>query len=313
MLYFDMLRDVSLEAPSSVAMGFFEGLHKGHAAVIAKAVSQRDSGFIPTVFTFTMRSSRPEKKPETGYELITRDDKKALLAKWGVQVTVCPDFSEFRAMEASRFVSDVLVKRLRAAHVCCGRDFRFGQGASAGIEELRKLCASFGIIVDAVDEVTVEGQRVSSTWVRNLLREGNVKKAEELLGRPFGYDFAVTEGKKLGRKLNFPTINQPIPEQFAAPRRGVYASVAYAREVWRPAVTNVGLRPTVENSGALNSETYICGFSGDLYGARVPVRLLEFLRPEQKFSSVEELREQIGADAVKADSIARKYLKTHRM
>lgn len=313
MQYYDTLRGVRMEGPTSVAMGFFDGLHLGHAAVIAKAVEQRGEGFLPTVFTFTMRSARPDRKPGSGYELITRDDKRRLLMQWGVMATVCPDFVEFKEMETERFVSEVLVKRLRAGHVCCGRDFRFGKRAAGGVEELRELCAPRGITVDAVEEVRVEGQRVSSTWIRGLLREGDVKKAAQLLGRPFGYDFAVTQGKKLGRKLSFPTINQPIPPRFAAPRNGVYVSVAYAREAWRPAVTNVGLRPTVEHSDAVNSETYICGFSGDLYGVRVPVRLIEFLRPEKKFDSVEALREQIGADAVKAAAMAEEYLRTHRL
>lgn len=311
MIFYDSLGEASLEGPSSVAMGFFDGLHMGHAAVIARAVAQRPAGYIPAVFTFTMKKSRPEKKP--GYELITRDDKRLLLSRWGVQATLCPDFSEFCNMEAEEFVLEVLVKRLHAGYVCCGRDFRFGKKASAGVAELETLCAAHKITLDPVDEVRVDGKRVSSTWIRELLKEGGVKKAAELLGRPFGYDFAVTEGKKLGRKLNFPTINQPIPPHFAVPRKGVYASAAYAREQWRPAVTNVGLRPTVENSGALNSETYICGFSGDLYGVRVPVRLLEFLRPEQKFSGVEQLRRQIEEDAVKAAALAEEYLKKHRL
>ena len=111
-----------------------------------------------------------------------------------------------------------------------------------------------------------------------------------------------------GRKLDFPTINQPIPPQFVTPCKGVYASAAYVQGHWRPAVTNVGLRPTVEHSNALNSETYICGFSGNLYGKRVPVRLMEFLRPEQKFDSIETLRRQICKDTLQAKKLAEKFL-----
>lgn len=311
MLFYNTLRDVSLREPTSVAVGFFDGLHQGHRAVITQALSKRGQGFLPAVFTFTMKSSHPDKKPAHGYELITRDDKRALLSKWGVQVTVCPDFAEFREMDAEGFVKEVLVGRLHAGHVCCGRDFRFGKQAAAGIEVLETLCAAHGVTVDPVEEVSVDGRRVSSTWIRTLLREGDVVQAEALLGRPFGYDFAVVEGKRLGRKLDFPTINQPFPKQFAAPRYGVYASAACVYDKWYPAVTNVGLRPTVEQSDALNSETFICGFSGDLYGARVPVRLIAFLRPEEKFASVEALRQQIGADAVQANELAKAYLSAH--
>ena len=211
-------------------------------------------------------------------------------------------------MEPEQFVQEILIQKLRASHVCCGRDFRFGRKAAAGITELAALCKPFGVVVDPIEDVIVDGQRVSSTWIRSLLGQGNVKKAAALLGRPFGYDFQVTEGKHLGRKLDFPTINQPIPPQFVTPCKGVYASAAYVQGHWRPAVTNVGLRPTVEHSNALNSETYICGFSGNLYGKRVPVRLMEFLRPEQKFDSIETLRRQICKDTLQAKKLAEKFL-----
>ncbi|MCI9668478.1 MAG: riboflavin biosynthesis protein RibF [Oscillospiraceae bacterium] len=309
MLYYHTLCHAALEHPSSVALGFFDGLHLGHKAVIAKAVSAREKGLLPAVFTFRMDARGPEKKPALGYELITPEDKRMILAQWGVQAALCPDFSEFCAMEPEQFVQEILIQKLRASHVCCGRDFRFGRKAAAGIRELAALCKPFGVVVDPIEDVIVDGQRVSSTWIRSLLGQGNVKKAAALLGRPFGYDFQVTEGKHLGRKLDFPTINQPIPPQFVTPCKGVYASAAYVGEQWRPAVTNVGLRPTVEHSSALNSETYICGFSGDLYGKRVPVRLLEFLRPEQKFQSVEALQNQIRRDTAQAEKMAEEYLK----
>lgn len=309
MLYYHTLCHAALDRPSSVALGFFDGLHLGHKAVIAKAVSAQTNGLVPAVFTFRMDAKGPEKKPALGYELITPDDKRMILAQWGVQAALCPDFSEFCSMEPEQFVQEILVRKLRASHVCCGRDFRFGRKAAAGIGELAALCRPLGIIVDPIEDVIVDGQRVSSTWIRALLGEGNVKKAAELLGRPFGYDFQVTEGKHLGRKLDFPTINQPIPPQFVTPCKGVYASAAYVQGHWQAAVTNVGLRPTVEHSTALNSETYICGFSGNLYGKRVPVRLLEFLRPEQKFHSIEALQNQIRQDAVQAEKLAAECLK----
>lgn len=308
LLYYHTLCHAALDHPSSVALGFFDGLHLGHKAVIAKAVSAEKKGLLPAVFTFRMDDRGPEKKPALGYELITPDDKRVILAQWGVQAALCPDFSEFCSMEPEQFVQEILVKKLRASHVCCGRDFRFGRKAAAGITELAALCRPLGIMVDPVEDVTVDGQRVSSTWIRALLGQGNVKKAAALLGRPFGYDFQVTEGKHLGRKLDFPTINQPIPPQFVTPCKGVYASAACVQGCWRAAVTNVGLRPTVEHSTALNSETYICGFSGDLYGERVPVRLLEFLRPEQKFDSIETLRRQICKDTLQAKKLAEKFL-----
>ena len=221
---------------------------------------------------------------------------------------LCPDFSEFHAMEPESFVDEILVRRLNANAACCGEDFRFGKKAAGDVGQLAALCQARGIRLDVVPPVTFEGERVSSTRIRSLLGEGRVADANRMLGRAFGYDFTVVRGKQLGRKLDSPTINQRLPDGFVPLRHGVYASVSFAGGAWHPSVTNIGLRPTVEDTTAVNSETYICGFSGDLYGARVEVRLLAFLRPEQRFPSVEALRARIHADAEASVPIAEEYL-----
>ena len=220
----------------------------------------------------------------------------------------CPDFSEFHAMEPESFVDEILVRRLNANAACCGEDFRFGKKAAGDVGQLAALCQARGIRLDVVPPVTFEGERVSSTRIRHLLGEGRVADANRMLGRAFGYDFTVVRGKQLGRKLDSPTINQRLPDGFVPLRHGVYASVSFAGGAWHPSVTNIGLRPTVEDTTAVNSETYICGFSGDLYGASVEVRLLAFLRPEQRFPSVEALRARIHADAEASVPIAEEYL-----
>lgn len=309
MQFYNTLHFPAPEGRTSVALGYFDGLHKGHKAVISRAVSLQAEGLSPAVFTFSMGKGHPDKKPASAYRLLTGREKKELLESWGVSLTVCPDFMEFCAMDAAAFVDKVLVQGMHAAAVCCGEDFRFGYKASAGVDELALLCEQRGILVNLVGAVTRGGRRISSTWIRALLRGGEVAEASRLLGRAFGYDFTVVGGKQLGRKLDFPTINQPIPASFTALRHGVYASLALAGGSWLPSVTNVGVRPTVGDGEAVNSETYICGFEGDLYGQHVRVRLLRFLRPEQKFASLEGLRAQIAHDAEESVHIGEDYLR----
>ncbi len=291
----------------AVALGFFDGLHIGHAAVVSRTLSYQQEGLCPCVFTFTMDGGHPAAKSSAN-ALTTERQKEQLLESWGVRLVLCPDFSEFHAMEPESFVDEILVRRLNANAACCGEDFRFGKKAAGDVGQLAALCQARGIRLDVVPPVTFEGERVSSTRIRSLLGEGRVADANRMLGRAFGYDFTVVRGKQLGRKLDSPTINQRLPDGFVPLRHGVYASVSFAGGAWHPSVTNIGLRPTVEDTTAVNSETYICGFSGDLYGASVEVRLLAFLRPEQRFPSVEALRARIHADAEASVPIAEEYL-----
>lgn len=292
--------------PSAVALGFFDGLHIGHAAVIGQAVRARKEGLSPCVFTFTMHGGHPAQK--NGSLLLTERNKYALLEQWGIDTVLTPDFSEFHEMSPEAFVDEILVRRLQAKVVCCGEDFRFGKKAGAGVEELKDFCDARDIRVCVVPAVLYQGERVSSSRIRQLLEEGEVKTAAGMLGRAFGYDFTVVHGKKLGRTIDSPTINQRMPENFAKLRHGVYASVTIVKGTPYPSVTNIGLRPTVEDSHAVNSETYIHGFSGDLYGKRVEVRLLGFLRGEQKFPSVDALRAQIQRDITASLAPAREYI-----
>ena len=291
----------------AVALGFFDGLHIGHAAVVSRTLSYQQEGLCPCVFTFTMDGGHPAAK-STANALTTERQKEQLLENWGVRLVLCPDFSEFHDIEPESFVDEILVRRLNANAACCGEDFRFGKKAAGDVGQLAALCQARGIRLDVVPPVTFEGERVSSTRIRSLLGEGRVADANRMLGRAFGYDFTVVRGKQLGRKLDSPTINQRLPDGFVPLRHGVYASVSFAGGAWHPSVTNIGLRPTVEDTTAVNSETYICGFSGDLYGASVEVRLLAFLRPEQRFPSVEALRARIHADAEASVPIAEEYL-----
>jgi riboflavin kinase/FMN adenylyltransferase len=196
-------------------------------------------------------------------------------------------------------VAEFLFHRLKAKHLFCGENYRFGKNASSDVNDLKKLASAFGIEVTVVPFVEEDCEVINSTRIRKLLEDGDVHHADKLLGRGFVIDFEVKKGKRLGHELGFPTINQYLPGWFCNLRHGVYASATMIDEIWLPSVTNIGVRPTVGGEG-ICAETHIPGFDEELYGYFINVRLDKFLRPEQKFSGLEELKSQIAADTASA-------------
>lgn len=291
---------------ASVALGLFDGLHLGHRAVIQAALDTAARlSLTPAVFTFSIDNSRPAAKPGTG-QLLSRGMRERLLGDMGISVLLSPPFEEFRGLTPAEFVEVILRGRLGATHVFCGENFHFGKNAAGNVAVLTQLGGRLGIEVHTLPLVTADGAVVSSTRIRECVAAGDMPVAARLLGRPFAIDFEVIHGRRLGRTLNSPTINQPLPPWFAVPRYGVYASLATVDGVRHASVTNVGVKPTVGSDAPL-AETYIHDFDGDLYGRRILVEFLEFIRPERKFASVEELRGQIHRDSAAADEIARRY------
>lgn len=292
---------------TAVALGCFDGLHVGHRAVIGEAVAQRERGLAPCVFTFTVR--RPVTGVPKGRELLQSLPRKlAELEKLGVELVAVPDFSEFCSLSPEAFVQDILCAGFHARVVCCGFNFRFGKGAAGDVALLRRLCGVQGIEVRVLPPAMVDGQVVSSTLIRERVASGDMPAVERLLGHRFTVDFPVEPGRRLARTLDFPTINQRFPPEFVVPRHGVYVSAATVDGVCRPAVTNVGVKPTVTDENLPLAETYITGVQRELYGESVDVALLEFLRPERKFASVQALKAQMHRDVQQAIEIARTRL-----
>ena len=285
------------------ALGLFCGLHLGHVAVINKMLEQAgEHNLTPLVFTFDTSGGLPDSKRGMT-TLLSGGMMGSLLAEMGIQELVCPVFDEFRSLEPEQFVSEILKEKLGAARVVCGFDFRFGKNAAGDLKMLRELCAAHGISVDVVPAVMVEGEPAASRRIRALVEEGDIPAANRILGRPFAIDFEVIHGRRLGRTLDWPTINQLIAPGFTQPRFGVYATRAWVNGEPYGSVTNVGVKPTVGASAVL-AETYIQDFSGDLYGERVKVEFFKFLRPEQKFPDLAALKEAISADVRQAKEIA---------
>ncbi len=282
------------KAPSSVALGFFDGVHAGHRAVIGAAVeTARREGLTPRVFTFRPEgadASRPVSK--SGLTLLQREEQKeAVLEELGVEEVICPPFETFRSMTPEQFVQGFLGETLHARVLVCGFNYHFGRGGQAGVEELRALCAPLGIQVEALPQ----GEVVSSTRIRQCIREGQIEEAAAMLCAPFTLAAEVVHGKGLARTLSWPTINQLFPPDFTIPRRGVYWSqVEIGGRRWN-GITNVGIKPTLHETN-LTMETYILDYKGDLYGQELSVALLRFLRPESQFASVQALSQRILAD-----------------
>ena len=284
---------------TAVALGYFDGLHLGHIGVISAALMQEDMK--PAVFTFNCDTTLPKfSNPE---DIISFENKCELMQRVGVEYLFAPDFAEVCGLPAEEFISEVLVKRLNAGFACCGTSFRFGKGGSGTPEILTEIGAHYGIRVEIVADICDNGVPISSTHIRELIRCGEVAEANRLLGYDLWYRLPVIHGNHIGRKLSFPTINQIIPETNIIPKYGVYKSFVSVDGRSYRGVTNIGVKPTVENrgdgSGAV-METHIIGFDGDLYGERISVCLVDYIRPEVRFSSLDELKAQIAADKDKA-------------
>lgn len=288
--------DITYGAPirekTAVALGYFDGLHLGHMGVIGAALAQRN--LKPAVFTFNCDTTLPKfRSPE---DLISFENKRELLAKAGVEYVYAPDFAKVCTLTDEDFVRIILHETMNAGFACCGRNFRFGLGGYGTPERLVAIGAKYGIRVEIVEDVCLDGKIISSTHIRELIRIGEIEQANRLLGYEWQFKLPVVHGNQLGRKLCFPTINQILPETNVMPRFGVYQSYVLVHGRNCRGITNIGIRPTIENSRGVVCETHILNFSGDLYGENIAVSLCRFIRPERKFASIDELKAQIIQD-----------------
>ena len=293
--------------PRAVALGMFDGVHIGHRCVVSRVAGASLPDGTPltaAVFTF---SHAIHTKGTDGGKLITAGMKLRSFAGLGVDEWITADFDRLRDMTPERFVDEFLAGELDAKKVSCGFNYRFGAGGKGDAALLRVLCERRGIAVTVVEPVESGGVTVSSTRIRKLIEEGHIEEANRLLGRTFTIDFEVVGGQRLGRLLGTPTINQPLPPDFIRPRFGVYAAGIEINGKLHHGVTNIGIRPSKVVESAEESypiaETWIAEYAGDLYGKNIPVSLIKFLRPEQRFDSLESLQKQILADAREARGI----------
>lgn len=289
-----------------LALGFFDGIHIGHGALLRRAKERAASlGATPAVLTFDVHPDILVKGVPVA--LINNAADRALILEryYGItRILYFPFNNETARMPWQEFL-DRMVEEHGAAGFVVGHDFRFGDRGSGNPDKLRGWCDARGLSCDVIPAVNALGGVVSSTRIRALIQDGKVEQADQLLGHPHLLSGTVLHGFRNGRAMEFPTLNLRFDRDVLVPRRGVYATrVLLADGTELGGVTNVGVRPTFGGEDGVTVETHLLHFNGDLYGQRVTVEFLAFLRPERSFDSPEALKEQIRQDAARAEQIA---------
>ena len=271
---------------TAVTIGKFDGLHRGHQKLVDKIRDYASDECDSVLCAFDMHRDAIMTNRERREHLEGKID-------WLID---CPFTETLRNMEAEDFIRDILCAGLNAAHIVVGRDFAFGHNKRGSVEMLERYAPQYGYTVDVVEKERYGEMIISSTYIRDALAQGDVRLAERLLGYPYELTGPVRHGKQLGRTLGFPTMNVEPEAQKILPRYGVYACRVKIDGEWYNGVGNAGVKPTVTDERRRLFEVYVYGYEGDAYGKEVTVRFCGFERPEVKFGSVEELKEQVMKD-----------------
>ena len=271
---------------TAVTIGKFDGLHRGHQKLVDKIRDYASDECDSVLCAFDMHRDAI---------MTNRERREHLEGKIDCLID-CPFTETLGNMEAEDFIRDILCAGLNAAHIVVGRDFAFGHNKRGSVEMLERYAPRYGYTVDVVEKERYGDMIISSTYIRDALAQGDVRLAERLLGYPYELTGPVRHGKQLGRTLGFPTMNVEPEAQKILPRYGVYACRVKIDGEWYNGVGNAGVKPTVTDERRRLFEVYVYGYEGDAYGKEVTVRFCGFERPEVKFGSVEELKEQVMKD-----------------
>ena len=287
-----------------IALGFFDGIHRGHGMLMQKALQRaRELDLTPAVFTFDRHPS--DLYADTPVSLInSAEDRADLIHRlYGIDDVIFSHFDEaMMRMPWDEFITKMLYEEYGARHLVCGEDFHFGYRGEGNPQKLCAKCAELGIQCDVIPLMEIDGIKVGSTYIRTLLLAGNMERAMEFLGHPHCLSHTVEHGKKLGSSIGIPTINLTIPPHVITPAHGVYATRVQIGDNSYMGATNIGVRPTVDNSTHVTVETFILDFSGDLYGQTLRVDFYQRLREEKRFSSLSALQAQIEQDMLSTRS-----------
>ena len=293
--------NASITRSTVLTLGVFDGLHLGHQRIMQTVVERAKAArAVPTAITFDPHP-RSVLYPENAPPLLqTLDQRLANFEVIGIEQAIVIRFDkDFADQDASIFLREIVHDRLQAREVYLGKGFAFGKNRGGNIDLLRRMSRELGFFADEVAEVTLRGQRISSSKIRELLKDGRVNLVRRYLGRPYGVEGQIVRGDQRGRTIGFPTANLR-PRNRVIPKYGVYATANLIGGVWRRSITNVGVRPTFAGDKEPSIESYIFDFDGDLYGDVLRVRFLHRIRDERKFSGIEELKNQIAADSNRA-------------
>lgn len=288
--------DFQLNRETAVAIGKFDGVHVGHRRLLEEILAKKQEGLEACVFTFDISPAVLFGKSD-GKVLTTREEKRRIFKELGVDILVeFPMTLESAAIPAEDFARRYLSEALCASFIAAGDDLSFGQYGKGNAMMLRRLSGELGFEVKTISKVCIDGQEVSSTYIRSLVEQGEMEKVALYLGESFCVAGTIVHGRHMGHSLGFPTLNLIPAKDKILPPFGVYKSLVRDGEKLYRGISNVGKKPTVGEEEQTGVETFLYDFDGDLYGREVIVHLHHFMRPEMKFESLDALKAQISSD-----------------
>jgi len=303
------IKNYTPKIPSILTIGTFDGVHIGHQKIIKNLVSEaKKKGLCALVLTFFPHPRMVLQKDSNIKMIDTLEEKKKILNQLGVEVLIVQPFTlDFSSMTALEYTREVLVNGLNISKLIIGYDHRFGRNREATVEDLKQFGLDYNFSVEKIPAQDIESIAVSSTKVRNAIQTGEIMTANKYLGRPFSLSGIVVKGDRIGRKIGYPTANLNIQEEYKLlPQNGVYLlrSKLQGKEYF--GMMNIGKRPTVSGKQT-QIESHFFGFQGDLYDQKISIELLEKIRDEKKFDSLESLKNQLDRDQKSCHLLIPKY------
>lgn len=295
-------------SPKAVSLGNFDGVHKGHQKLMKENIKiSKEKNLMPSVLLFK-ENTKNILNGEREY-LTSLEDKIEILKNLGIECFCLLEFSDkFKDLSPYEFIEEILYKKLNTKYVIVGDNYRFGKMAKGDIKTLKKYEEDFAYKTKVVDFELDDGKIINSTDIRQMVREGKIEKANKDLGHPFKMQGKVIKGAQRGRLLNFPTANLKPSFKYVTAKSGVYFTRVNIDRDFYYALTDIGTNPTFENK-KMKIETYIMDFSKDIYGKNISIEFLEYLRPDYKFNSPEELIAQMEKDKKTGRNLIEKYRK----
>ena len=301
MKIYNSLEEIKDIEPTVVALGNFDGVHRGHQEIISRTVKEAASaGLKSGVFTFSNHTSSVLKNVPPVKNILYPDQKISILEEMGVDYMFnIPFTEEILRMNPEEFIDRILVDKFNIREAYCGFNYTFGYKASGTAEVLMHEGLKRGFGIHVQEPYVIDGIVVSSTYIRQLIEEGRMEECTKFMGRMYAIDGEIVMGNKLGRTFGFPTCNTIVDETMITPPNGVYITTCTIDGVKRPSVTNVGVKPTI-GKYEKNIETHIFDFNEDVYGKRIRVDFIKHTRPEKKFDGLDDLKKQIQSDCIEA-------------
>ncbi|NLL80250.1 MAG: riboflavin biosynthesis protein RibF [Clostridiales bacterium] len=291
-----------LSGKSAVAIGKFDGIHRGHKRLLEEILACKAQGLLAVVFTFEPSAASFFSGKQIK-ELTTREEKRRRFAAMGVDVLVeFPLNTVTAAMPPEQFIKDILAESLNTRFIAAGSDLSFGAYGAGNAALLNSLSGRFGYRVRIIEKISEDGREISSTYLREEVEKGSMEKVARLLGEPYRITGEVVHGRKLGRTIGMPTVNQIPEKDKLLPPNGVYYSQVRFGGRLLNGITNIGCKPTVSRERVIGAETFLYDFEEDIYGREVEVSLLHYKRPEMRFDGVEQLKMQMQEDIAEGRS-----------